>query len=178
MLLGATLLAMTAPLFAQQAEDPFKATYEWRGKALPTVSLTMLDGKTWTNKDLQGKVVLIDVFATWCGPCRAAAPTLQKWSDEFKGKGVIVLGVNAGERDDAGKPISAEAYAKKTQDYVNEHKYTYTFATNGDAVKSSLSVRAFPSFFVVDRKGNIREISVGFNEKLLHDTIAKLAASN
>lgn len=56
-------------------------------------NLTDLEGRHWTLKDLRGKVVILNFWATWCLPCRKEIPDLQKLYQEFKGKGLVVLGI-------------------------------------------------------------------------------------
>lgn len=173
LLLTVGAVALALPLVAQQ--NQFAETYAMKGKPLPKVSLNNINGKTWTNADLKGKVVLLDVFATWCGPCKAAAPKLQAMHNELASKGVMVIGANAGERGASG-PLDKAAYMTKTKEYVAEHKYTYAFTTAADDVAKAMNVKAFPSFFIIDRKGVIREVFVGFNEAAIRKTLVALAA--
>lgn len=169
-------LAALAAVGISQGRE-WKAT-QWEGKKLPAMTMKTPAGKTIANKDLNGKVVVLDFFATWCGPCKAAAPRLEAMHKEFSDKGLMIIGANAGQRDADRKPLSFDAYAKVTSDYVKEHGYSYTFTTATDALASSLDLEAFPTFYVIDKKGVIRDVMVGFNEAELRATVTKLLAEN
>ncbi|CAN5634331.1 thiol-disulfide oxidoreductase ResA [soil metagenome] len=121
------------------------------GKPLPPLALTDLSGKTHTNASLKGKVVLLDFWATWCGPCKAASPTMDSLYKKYKSKGLQVVGVNITD-----KPAAIKAYA-------TEHKYSYPFVTNSDAFAKALGVGPIPTFVLVDKTGKIRRVMIGFN---------------
>lgn len=143
------------------------------GKPLPNFVMTRLDDTKLTNKDLKGKVVVIDFWATWCGPCKAAAPKLQAIYDEFAEKGLVVIGANLAERAN-GQPIQTKDNAVA---YVAEHKYTYTFTYGNDALGKEWKVPGYPTFFVVGRDGNVKEVLVGFNENRMRQLVGELVAT-
>ncbi|RYG44272.1 TlpA family protein disulfide reductase [bacterium] len=142
----ASALALVAVAPAQDVKDAV-------GKPLPKLSIKDLAGKTHTNASLKGKVVLLDFWATWCAPCKAAAPTMNALYGKYKGKGLQVIGVN----------ITDQAPAVKK--YVAEHKYTYPFTPASDAFAKDLGVKAIPVFVLVDKTGKVRNVIVGFNVK-------------
>ena len=115
MKIAITLLAVGAFSLAL-AVGPDKAV----GKPLPNLFVTGIDGKKISTSDLKGKVVILDFWATWCGPCKKAGPTMDALQKKYAGK-VRVIGASY---DD---PLPA---VKK---YMAEHKYSYTFATGGKA---------------------------------------------
>jgi len=126
------------------------------GKTLPAFSLKTTGGKTLSNKSLAGKVYLIDFWASWCGPCKKASPTLQELHKKYASKGVMVIGANVDEEDSAK---IAKAYAK-------EHNYTYTFAVDAIPFAGKVGVGPIPAFMVVDKKGKVVKVIEGYYDKL------------
>ncbi len=159
----ALLVAAAVSASAQPANTALKV-----GKPAPAFSMTDLNGKKHTNKSLKGKVVLVDFWATWCGPCKAASPTMQEWHTKFSKKGLVVIGANAFENTLDKK--YAAAYAK-------EHKYTYTFTWGNDKMAEAWGAESIPMFVLIDKKGVVQHVAVGFGpteKKALADKIAKL----
>jgi thiol-disulfide isomerase/thioredoxin len=123
------------------------------GDAAPDFKLKDADGKEVTMASFKDKVVLLDFWATWCGPCKAAMPVMQKLHDEFKDKGVVVLGVNMGERSPtAGK------------EYIASKKFTYPCVFEADELANAYGITAIPTLVVVGKDGKIMEIEVGMSD--------------
>ncbi|MDP7018346.1 MAG: TlpA disulfide reductase family protein [Pirellulaceae bacterium] len=108
-------------------------------------------------KSYRGKVVIVDFWATWCGPCLREAPVLKKYYEEQKANGLEVVAVNL-DRDDA-------ALAK----YLEEHDVAWPnlVADDARAVASKYGVKAIPTFVLVDTKGSI--VAVGHKVADLRD---------
>ena len=113
------------------------------GKAAPDFDLETPDGKSVSLKSLRGQVVVLDFWATWCGPCKMAMPGIQKVHDQFKGKPVRVFGVNCWER--GGDPVK----------FMKEKSYTYGLLLKGDKVADTYKVSGIPTFYVIDTEGKI-----------------------
>jgi thiol-disulfide isomerase/thioredoxin len=112
----------------------------------PDSKFLTMDGKTVSLSDYKGKVVLLDFWATWCGPCRMAMPGLQKMHETLKSKGLVVLGVSL----DKNPHVQVPPFLKKME-------ITYTnFADNPkDPCSLKWNVQAIPSLYLIDRKGNV-----------------------
>ena len=167
--------------YAQQAttqaaptfEDRMKMVKEAEGKPLPKFEMKLLTDKVITNKDIKGKVVVFDFWATWCGPCKAAAPKLEAMYKEFSSKGFEIIGANLAERSADNKPIETKDNAVA---YVEEHKYSYAFTYGNDAIGKEWKVPGYPTFFIVGRDGIVKEVRVGFNEKRMRELVTELTS--
>lgn len=108
-------------------------------------------GKEFKLSALKGKVVIVDFWASWCGPCRDSMPVLERLSRTYKEKGLVVLGVNI---DNDAK--SASAFLKEVR---------VSFPVVNDSAKKLAKVYApptMPSSFIVDRQGRIHAVHAGF----------------
>lgn len=130
------------------------------GKPAPDFQLEMLvdgkvDGKLKLS-DLKGKqIVLLDFWATWCGPCRAVMPTLEEVSKEYKDKGVRYIAVNL--REDADKII----------DYLKKAGLDIEVALDKDGSVAKLyQVRGIPTMAIVGKDGVVKDVHVGSSADL------------
>ncbi len=106
-------------------------------------TLTDLQGKSWTLKDLHGKVVLVNFWATWCPPCRKEMPDLDTLYKKFEDQGLVVLA------------ISDEVAAKVTP-FIAEQKISYPILLDpGRKVNDLFVVQGIPKSFVYDRDGKL-----------------------
>jgi thiol-disulfide isomerase/thioredoxin len=119
------------------------------GSAAPDWALSDATGKEHKLADYKGKVVVLDFWATWCGPCKAAMPGVQAIHDKYKSKGVAVFGVNCWESADAAK-------------YMKENKYTYGLLLKGDDVATKYGVSGIPTIYVIGADGKVVYQSTGF----------------
>lgn len=141
---------------------------KFEGKKLPAFTMKDTAGKTISDKSLKGKVVLIDFWATWCAPCVAASPMMNRLHQKYAKQGLVVVGANISD-----KPGSAVKYKK-------EHKYGYTFTTGGEKLAQSLGVQGIPAFIFVDRNGKIADVQVGTSadiEAQFDATLKRILAS-
>ena len=148
----ASLCGLTLVTTAANAQNP--GLDKWVGKKAPQFTLIDINGKKHTNASLKGKVVLLDFWATWCVPCMAASPTMQKLHTTYGSKGLVVVGADTFEQTDPTGKSNAVAYKKK-------HGYTYTFAYNNDALAGSLKIGVIPAFVLIDKNGIVRNVWTG-----------------
>lgn len=133
-------------------------------KDAPDFELKDVDGNTVKLADLRGKVVVLDFWATWCGPCKASFPAMQKAVDKYKDdKDVRFLFLHTWERG-AG---DATASAKK---YVTDNKYSFEVlmdlrdpSTKESAVAQAYKVDGIPTKVIIDQQGRIRFETSGFS---------------
>jgi thiol-disulfide isomerase/thioredoxin len=127
---------------------------------------TPVGGKKTSLKDLKGKVVLIDFWATWCGPCKAEMPNLKKLYEKHNKDGFEIVGVSL---DDTEKPL---------KEYVKENMIPWSQVVGETASKFAdrWGIEAIPAMFVVDRNGILRSVEArGKLEKLIPELLAEKA---
>jgi thiol-disulfide isomerase/thioredoxin len=121
-------------------------------KALPDFELSDITGRKWTLKQLQGKAVLINLWATWCGPCRAEQPHLQKLYEMTKDRSdMAVISFNIDE--DLGL----------VEPYLKEKGYTYPALVARDLVRDVLNSIAIPQNWLVTADGRWIATQIGFD---------------
>jgi len=125
-------------------------------KAVDQADMKNLDGTTFKVADKRGKVLLLNMWATWCGPCRSEMPTLVKMQDEHRERGFEVIGLNTDE-----EPVDA------INKFAGDMKLNYTLVWADTALQASLlRISKFPGIpqsFIIDREGNLRGVFRGAN---------------
>lgn len=122
------------------------------GDTLPELSSFGLEGKL--PDDLKGKVVLVDFWASWCGPCKESFPVMEELHKKYEAKGLIVLAVNVDEKADAMK------------DFLKDHPASFTIVH--DAKKklvAAANISSMPTSFVIGKDGKVFSIHKGFHGK-------------
>lgn len=134
-------------------------TYELPAEIV-NAELRTLDGKKVTLADYRGKVVLLNLWATWCGPCRMEIPELVKISEEMKDRGVAVVGMTRLD-DDRGNSED------RVKSFVKEQQVSYDIILPTDNVAeefSSMGDYSIPATFLINREGQLVKIFKGFNK--------------
>lgn len=109
--------------------------------------------------DYLGKVVLLDFWAEWCGPCKAATPVIVSIYDKFRTKGFEVIGMNLDDENDFDKAL----------DYIRKSKIKYPITVNGFSVAQKYDVKGIPKFILIDKEGKIALIITGYIATLKDD---------
>ena len=128
------------------AEDPTLALK----KQAPAFEVTALDGTRFNLDAMGGRVVLIDFWATWCGPCNEELPHVKKIAQEFAGEPLVILSVSW-DGDDA-----------KWRQFIQKNEMTWMQYRDADhALSNSFGVNAIPHYFVIDTDGGLTTELVG-----------------
>lgn len=157
-----------------------KLKKEWLDKPSVDFELKSLDGTPVKLSALKGKVVVLDFWATWCGPCLSSFPSLQKVYDKYKGNpDIVILAMNTWER------VAPEQREQHVKDFIAKNKYTFPVVFDTDIV-TKYGVEGIPTKFFIGRNGQVRFKDVGFSgaqemedkmdlqfEMLLAETAAK-----
>jgi peroxiredoxin len=136
------------------------------GKPPKDFTLELLNGEKFTLSSQKGKVVLVDFWATWCGPCRREIPNLKQYYTEFQNKGFEIIG------------ISLDSKKEKLDDYIAKEKLPWkiTASLKGwkDETAKLYGVKSIPSYWLIDKKGVLRHF--GLRREKLKEAIAQLVA--
>jgi thiol-disulfide isomerase/thioredoxin len=136
-----------------------------RADAPPAWTLKDLAGKTVSLSDFKGKVVVLDIWATWCPPCRAEIPHFIELQDEYKDKGVTVVGMSV----DSTGPESVAKFAQ-------EHKMNYPIVMADEATATAYGAdQGIPLTIVIDKKGNVVARHLGLTDKEVFENDIKTA---
>jgi thiol-disulfide isomerase/thioredoxin len=134
------------------------------GKPMPALAVTDWKNGEVKPADLKGKVVVVDFYATWCGPCMRAIPHNNEMLKKYADKGLVIIGVCTNKR---GQEVFA--------DNAKEHGITYPAARDADLKsQDAWAVHYYPTYAIVDRKGIVR--SIGMQPENVETVVRKLLA--
>jgi thiol-disulfide isomerase/thioredoxin len=130
----------------------------------PDFTLKTLDDQEITLSNLKGKVVLLDFWATWCGPCRESIPHLIQLYKTYQENGFEMIGISL----DKGDETSVRNFAKSMD-------IPYPIVMAPEEVARNYRVTSIPTTFLIDKGGKIRERIIGFNNTIAQQMNSKIA---
>lgn len=150
------VLCAAALLFlAASSKQPAPNPSTTSGKAAPRWELAGLDGKRVQSEDFAGKVVILDFWATWCGPCRMEIPGFVELQKKYEKQGLVVIGVSL----DQGGAETVKAFTQK----LGMH-YPVVMG-DANVVEAFGGVEAIPTTFIIDRAGRIAGQHIGYTDQ-------------
>lgn len=136
------------------------------GNLSPDFELTTLDGKQAKLSQYRGKKVILNFWATWCPPCNAEIPDLEKFYSDFKDKDTVILGVDLTQSEKSQESVSA---------FVRTNKITYPVLLDKDGTAAdTYRILSIPTSFIIDTKGIIRNKA---SRPMDYDTMKGMLAS-
>ena len=153
---GLILIAIAVVIFAprdgltsQPSESPGRALGEVN-YPVPEFEVSDLDGNPISLADLQGKVVLVNNWATWCPPCRAEMPELEAYYQAHKGDGFVLVGINSGDKQ------------SQVVEFIREYEISFPMWLDPTGLAlHAFKNNALPSSYLVDESGTVRRVWTG-----------------
>jgi cytochrome c biogenesis protein CcmG/thiol:disulfide interchange protein DsbE len=131
-------------------------------KALPDFTLERLGGGTWQLNQHQGQIILINYWASWCGPCRAETPGIVRMANDTKGLSVLGISMDTGDR----APV---------QSFVRQMKVDYPIAFPEPMSQMATGMVGLPTSILIDREGRVAKTYIGeTRESEFRTDVAKL----
>ena len=121
---------------------------QWIGAEAPDITITTLDGKSIVLSQFKGKRVVLDFWATWCGPCVKEMPYLERLNNESSRDDLVIIGIS--KEDET-----------TIRSFVAQKDVNYSFASSNNLPSPYKDIRAIPTKFFIDRKGIVQSVRVG-----------------
>lgn len=153
----ADLFAFSPPADARE-QSPQSAgnRVDLTGKDAPSFRGVSLDGKTYSLDSLKGKPVLLDFWASWCGPCLRSMPLVERLHNDYQAQGLVVLAVDVGETRET------------VEKFLKTKAVPYPVIMGDEAgIPSAYGVSAYPTFVMIGQDGKIAAHQIGFTEAAL-----------
>ena len=150
-----------------------------QGEIAPEITIARwIDQTPVKLSDLRGRVVLLDFWATWCGPCLAAFPHLTEWHEKYKDRGLVILGITLYYGQAEGQAVDKDYEHSFLERFKKMHRLPYGFAiADNEDNHRNYGVQGIPTTVVIDRKGIIRYVGTGSggpNNQQVAETLEKV----
>jgi peroxiredoxin len=123
-----------------------------QGFLAPDFTLNTLQGESITLSELRGKAVMVNFWASWCGPCRQEMPDIEEVALDYQDQDLVILAVNATQQDRLDAVI----------EFVDTYNLTFPILTDDDgSTIRTYQIAAFPTTFFIGRDGMIQEVVIG-----------------
>jgi thiol-disulfide isomerase/thioredoxin len=157
--------AIMSKMMEDMPEEPAPAAGPAEGEPAVNFTLETLDGGSFTLADQMGKVVVLDFWATWCGPCVAGLPVVTEVTGAYKDKGVVFAAVNVNEDKDT------------VDTFMQDKKWDFRVALDKKGLTAnSYGVSGIPHSVIIDKKGVVRHVHVGFGQEGVAEYKARLTS--
>jgi len=146
--------------------DFFNRPYEWQGRYAPDFEIELINGEKFRlSENIGKKIVILNFFATWCGPCKEEMPELTAFYEKHKEEPFILIGINADESPD------------KVKEFLQGFRITFPLGIDkGDKIQRAYTVRNFPTTVLVGADGRVHIYEIGkiMNADIAFDAIYKV----
>jgi len=164
----ADLFAFTPPADARE-QSPQSAgnRMDLTGKDAPSFRAVSLDGKTYNLDALKGKPILLDFWASWCGPCLRSMPVIERLHQDYQSRGLVVLAVDVGETREV------------VEKFLKTKSVPYPVIMGDEAgIPSAYGVTVYPTFVMIGPDGKVATTQFGFNESTLPGIVGVAGLKN
>jgi peroxiredoxin len=165
LLLSIAWIVLTTIYIDKSTQEEITAPKQ--GFLAPNFSLESVTGDVYNLSNLTGKVVMINFWTSWCPPCRAEMPAMQRVFQDYKDQSFMILAVNATNQDTL----------EDASEFISHNRLTFPILLDIDGLVIDLyQVQSFPSSFFIDQNGIVREIVIGgpMSQALMETRILKM----
>jgi thiol-disulfide isomerase/thioredoxin len=162
---------------AADAEGDMDNASALDGKVAPALTLADLNGNKVSLTNYKGRPLVVDFWATWCGPCKVEIPWFEKLHEQYASQGLEILGVST---DDLDRDDPAKMFTQKRDiaDFASKMHMNYPVLLGEDAVEDKWGIDAMPTTFFIDRNGKIVASTIGLAPReVIEEDIRKAIAS-
>lgn len=162
--LDAYLTSLPEGSAAARNASMFKTRLTIKGAPAPALDIERGYGGVKSLAELKGKVVIVDTFAHWCGPCIASFPDMRKMYDDLKDKGLEIVGVTTyyGYYK-TERPLDKDAEFARMADFMKENNMNWPVVYGDRSNFEKYGVTGIPTVFIIDRNGNVVDLHVGYS---------------